>query len=73
MIKYISQLIFSKFKSYSNDTFYIGKKKIPISIKKYRMGFLVKLGSGFASYTLETTSEELKNLSIFINDFIEKN
>lgn len=56
----------------STDTFYIGRKKTPIFLRKVQKGFLVKLGSGFASYTLETTKEELKNLSVFVNDFIDE-
>jgi hypothetical protein len=55
------------------NTFYIGRKRIPISLKKNREGYTVKLGSGFASYTLETTKEELVGLSQFINSTLEKN
>lgn len=75
MIKYISRLIFLNFNSYSNDTFYIGKKRLPLSLRKNNKtnGYTVKMGSGFMSYTLETTKEELKNLSVFVNNFIDKN
>lgn len=57
------------------DTFYIGKKRLPLSLRKNNKtnGYTVKMGSGFASYTLETTKEELKNLSVFVNNFIDKN
>lgn len=55
------------------DTFYIGKKKIPIALKKNRNGYTVKLGSGFASYTLETNKQELENLSSFVKNFIDSN
>jgi len=75
MIKYISQLIFSKFKSYSNDTFYIGKKRLPLSLKKNNKskGYTVKMGSGLMSYTLDTDKHELEKLSLFVNDFIRNN
>ena len=56
-----------------SNTFYIGRKRIPISLKKNREGYVVKLGSGFASYTLETNKNELEGLSEFVKNFIASN
>lgn len=55
------------------DVFYIGKKKTPISLKKDKTKILVKLGSGFASYTLESNKKELEELINFVQHFIDRN
>lgn len=57
----------------SGDTFYVGKKKIPITLKKVNKGYTVKLGSGLMSYTMETTKDELDKLSSFINNYLANN
>lgn len=69
----ILELIWPKFFVQFNDVFHIGKKRIPIAVKKNSKGYIIKLGSGFASYTLETTKEELTGLSEFIDYTIQKN
>ena len=69
----VLEYFFPSFYIQFTNTFYIGRKRIPISLKKNREGYTVKLGSGFASYTLETTKEELVGLSQFINSTLEKN
>jgi hypothetical protein len=56
-----------------SDVFYVGKKKTPISLKKNKDIFLVKLGSGFASYTLESNKKELEELINFVQDFLDRN
>lgn len=52
------------------NIFYIGRKKTPIALKKDGEKILVKLGSGFASYTLESNKQELENLINFVQNFI---
>jgi hypothetical protein len=69
----ILEWIWPKFSIQFTDVFHIGKKRIPIAVKKNSKGYIIKLGSGFASYTLETTKEELVGLSEFINSTLEKN
>ena len=60
--------LWSKFEKQStnNNVFRIGKKKTPITIQKDEKRINVKLGSGFASYILETSKEELKAFILFI-------
>lgn len=60
--------LWSKFEKQStnNNVFRIGKKKTPIIIEKDGKRINVKLGSGFASYTLETSKEELEAFILFI-------
>lgn len=57
----------------SNNVFYIGRKKIPISLRKTNQGYSVKLGSGFVSYNLDTNKTELEALSDFVANFIKNN
>jgi hypothetical protein len=59
--------MFTKFE----NIFYIGRKKTPIAVKKREDDYLVKLGSGFASYTLETNKAELQALSNFIQNCLK--
>lgn len=74
MIKVVLQWIFPSFYSQFTDTFYIGRKRLPISLKKnYGENYTVKVGSGFASYALETNKNELESLSSFIQNFIQNN
>ena len=75
MIQSIIQYLWPSFNIQFTDTFYIGKKRLPIALKKNTKskGYTVKLGSGFASYTLETDKYELEKLSLFVNDFIRNN
>lgn len=74
MIKYILSLIFPSLYIQFANTFYFGKKKLPISLKKnYGEKYTAKLGSGFASYTLETNKNELESLASFIQTFIQNN
>lgn len=54
------------------DNFYIGKRKTPISLKREKNQILVKLGSGFASYILESNENELQDLIIFVQNFIDR-
>lgn len=55
-----------------SDTFYIGRKKTPIALKKENNKVLVKLGSGFASYVLESNENELEELIAFVQNFIDR-
>lgn len=74
MIKYILQWFFPGAYIQFADTFYVGKKRLPISLKKnYGENYTAKLGSGFASYTLETNKQELEYLASFIQNFIQNN
>lgn len=50
----------------NTNVFRIGKKKTPVIIEKDGKRINVKLGSGFASYTLETSKEELEAFILFI-------
>lgn len=56
-----------------SNVFYIGKKKTPIGLKKEDGKILVKLGSGFASYVLESNKKELEDLINFVQNFIDRN
>lgn len=56
-----------------SDIFYIGKKRTPICLKKDDDGVLVKLGSGFASYTLQSNKTELRELITFVENFLDRN
>lgn len=71
----INEYFYQRFSIQFTDTFYIGRKRLPISLKKNNKnkGYTVKLGSGFASYTLDTDKYELEKLSLFVNDFIRNN
>jgi hypothetical protein len=52
--------------STNNNIFRFGKRKTPVIIEKEGKLINVKLGSGFASYTLETSKEELQAFILFI-------
>lgn len=56
----------AKEQSANTNVFRIGKKKTPVIIEKDGKRINVKLGSGFASYTLETSKEELEAFILFI-------
>lgn len=71
MIRSIIEYFYKPFSIQSSNIFYIGRKKIPIAVRKTNQGYSIKLGSGFASYTLETTSQELSSLANFINNTIK--
>lgn len=75
MIQSIIKWFWPSFNIQFTDTFYIGRKRLPISLKKNNQnkGYIVKLGSGFASYSLDTDKYELEKLSLFVNDFIKNN
>lgn len=75
MIQSIIQWFWPSFNIQFSDTFYIGRKQLPISLKKNdkSKGYTVKMGSGFASYTLDTDKYELEKLSLFVSDFIRNN
>lgn len=75
MIQSIIQWFWPSFNVQFTDTFYIGKKRLPIALRKNdkSKGYTVKLGSGFASYSLDTDKYELEKLSLFVNDFIRNN
>lgn len=62
-----SWLMFTRFE----NVFHIGRKRTPIAVKKRDNDYLVKLGSGFASYTLETDKVELQALSNFIQSCLK--
>lgn len=55
-----------------SDIFYIGRKRTPIALKKDNQKILIKLGSGFASYVLESDKQELQNLILFVEQFINQ-
>jgi hypothetical protein len=55
-----------------DNIFYIGKRQTPIRLTVNKNKILVKLGSGFASYTLESDKKELSDLSQFINNFLQQ-
>lgn len=55
-----------------DSIFYIGKRQTPIRLTVNKNKILVKLGSGFASYTLESDKKELSDLSQFINNFLQQ-
>jgi hypothetical protein len=67
MLKSIIEFFYTPIFTQSSNIFYIGRKKIPIAVRKTQQGYTIKLGSGFASYTLDTTSQELSALANFIN------
>ena len=69
----ILKSFFTNFDIQSSSTFYVGRKKTPISLRKTNQGYSVKLGSGFVSYTLDTNKVELQALSDFVLDFIQNN
>lgn len=75
MIQSIIQWFWPNFNVQFTDTFYIGKKRLPIALRKNdkSKGYTVKLGSGFASYSLDTDKYELEKLSLFVSDFIRNN
>lgn len=75
MIQSIIQWFWPSFNIQFTDTFYIGKKRLPIALRKNdkSKGYTVKLGSGFASYSLDTDKYELEKLSLFVSDFIRNN
>lgn len=75
MIQSIIRWLYPSFNVQFADTFYIGKKRLPLSLKKNNKnkGYTVKMGSGFMSYTLDTDKYELEKLSLFVNDFIRNN
>lgn len=75
MIQSIIRWFWPSFNVQFTDTFYIGKKRLPIALRKNdkSKGYTVKLGSGFASYSLDTDKYELEKLSLFVSDFIRNN
>ena len=75
MIQSIAGWFWPSFNIQFTDTFHIGKKRLPIALRKNNKnkGYTVKLGSGFASYSLDTDKYELEKLSLFVNDFIRNN
>jgi hypothetical protein len=73
MIYSILQYFFPAFTVQFSNIFYIGKKRTPIALKKDDSSILVKLGSGFASYTLQSDKEELRELVNFVENFLDRN
>lgn len=73
MINRILQSWFPNFYAQSNNVFYIGRKRLPISLSRDGEDYIVKLGSGFASYTLRTNKKELNDLTKFVYNYINTN